>query len=108
MKEFLSGFFNQFYIWLCHLFTPHCDECIRRKQCHNCDELYQLIERERAQHMKIIEMLTAPPIKTEMEVPEVDYTALKGLSSWPARRAQLERDAYLQAHRPKDINDANQ
>src|SRR5690242_12868926 len=92
--------------WFIHLFTPHCDECEARKQCKNCDQLYMLLERERLERSKLIDLLTLP-INTEtapQATPE-EYKFMPPLT-WRARREQLERDSFLKAHAPKDVSDA--
>jgi len=93
--------------WLIHLFTPHCDACESAKQCKHCDELFQLLERERAERIKLMELFTAQPARSDDNAPSIDYSKI-GPLSWRAKREQLERDSFLKAHAPKDINDANQ
>lgn len=102
-KDFFRGFFNQFYIWLCHLFTPHCDECLHRGDCKNCDQLYQLLERERIERNKLIELLSPKQI-SEANV-EVDYQNISKPLTWRAQREQLERDAFRKAHQPKSVDE---
>lgn len=96
---------DQFKIWVEHLFTPHCDECISRAHCHNCDQLYQLIERERIERSKLISLLTPQQI-AESNI-EVDYSQISRPLTWKAKKQQLERDAYLEAHKPKDMSNAS-
>ena|SRR5579864_769482 len=98
MKEFLQ----QFKFWLEHLFTPHCDECDARKQCKNCEQLYMIIERERAERSKLIALLH--PAQQEQEKVEIDWESINKPMSWAARREKLEQEAYKKAHQ----SDANQ
>ena len=95
---------NQFKVWINHLFTPHCDECVERAHCYNCDQLYQLIERERNERSKLIQLLT-PQQVAENNI-EVDYQSINRPLTWRAKKQQLEREAYLEAHSPKNMGEA--
>lgn len=91
----------QFKAWVIHLFTVHCVDCIESTRCQNCDQLYQLLERERIERNKLIDLLTPKQI-TDNEV-EVNYENINRPLTWAARREQLEQQARELA-RSRDAN----
>lgn len=103
LKDTLYRMWDQFSIWFIHLFTPHCDECLHRGDCKNCEQLYLLLERERIERTKLIDLLT-PQQVAESNV-EVNYSDISKPLTWRARKEQLERDAFRKAHQPKSVDE---
>lgn len=93
---------NQFKYWLEHLFKPHCDECVAAKHCHNCEQLYMLLERDRDERARLVSLLH--PAQQEQEQINIDYEAIRNPNSWRAQKAKLEREAFLKAHRDENAN----
>lgn len=93
----MNMIWERFKIWLEHLFTPHCAECEEAKECKNCIALRLQLEQERAERIKLIELLASNSKLTESDK-EIDWDKLPPRNSWKATRQKLERDSYKQAH----------
>lgn len=96
----------QMRAWFIHLFTSHCEECDARNQCKHCDELFQLLERERAERLRILDIFTTQRAPIEESHDTVDYSKI-GPLSWRSKRQQLEHDSFMKAHAPKSVDEAS-
>lgn len=84
----------QFLIWIEHLFTPHCVECAAAKRCKNCDDLRLMLEQERNERMRLIQLMTEKPVETDNPI---DWNEIRINNSWRSRRQQLENQAREKA-----------
>lgn len=95
--------------WIHHLLNPHCRECrdeAREKlECHNCDVLTQLLEKERANNARLIEQLVAPKVVEKViERPQVNRQPIRAqVSNWGARQALLEAEDRKRAELIKNL-----
>lgn len=89
--------------WLHKLLNPHCKDCRdaarEAKECHNCDVLTQLLERERATNAKLIDQLTAPKVVEKIvERPDTNRKPIRAVAAnWDTRRQLLESEDRARA-----------
>jgi hypothetical protein len=83
--------------WLHHLLNPHCDECLREKECPNCDLLKQLLADERRNNQRIIEFFVPEKNEDVSEKLKIDLTNYKPTKSWRVLREELERNSKAEA-----------
>jgi hypothetical protein len=79
-----------------HLFNPHCRECELELECKTCDTLRQLLEEERFEKKKLIEVivtLTQPKQEVEKEPITIKYEELKPKHvPWRIKKQLLEEE----------------
>lgn len=94
----------QFRNWLHHLFEPHCPDCVeqrlRDKECGNCEVLRYLLEREKAEKLKLIEFITYREVPVERELGEVTKSISRA-RPWRMIQAELEASSRAEAARRK-------
>lgn len=84
--------------WLHHLFNPHCEKCAEDQERNRydlvVDTLRQLLEAERSEKYRLLQLLTAVP---EMPVEkEIDYSKFQSTNKyvpWRVRQQMLEKEA---------------
>ncbi len=75
--------------WLVHLFSVHCDECLRRKICPNCENYLLIIEKQRGDYQKLLERVMTPA-ETQVKQ-EIDFQPIIPRHvPWHIKQRELE------------------
>lgn len=87
---------NQFLSWIHHAFNPHCAVCIEQKfadkQCDSCDTLRYILEREKAEKLKLIEYITYREVEPEPVIRELPKP-IQRARPWRHIAAELEANS---------------
>jgi len=85
------------------LFNPHCthcrDEMREAKECHNCDVLTQLLEKERAYSKQLLDKITEPKvIEKIVERAPVNREPVRAMvPTWAVQQRLLEEEDRAKA-----------
>jgi hypothetical protein len=86
-----------FIKWFHHLFNPHCPTCAIEKLCKNCDTLRDIIESERLEKARLLQLFIdkqTPMIEPVVKAPE----ALQPKAvSWRIKKEMLEAEDRAKA-----------
>jgi hypothetical protein len=95
---------NNFIVWLNHIFSVHCDICAETKVCKNCEFLKQLLEVEKAEKARLIDSLLYKPSESApLSVEEFKPVGPKVIP-WSLTKAELERNSREEARKMKAEN----
>lgn len=81
---------NNIVHWFHHLLEPHCIICEKERKCPNCEFVLELLESERRDKQKLLELITnkeAPPVEiVSSETPEPIFRP----NLWEHKKRELE------------------
>lgn len=78
--------------WVIHLFNPHCVRCY--KSCESCELLRRLLDAERFEKKRLLDLLVNGPEITQVEEKQEIFQPIhSGTLSRRALKNKLEREA---------------